>query len=534
VVKAPGHSRPQPGLVLLLGWIFWWAPAGAQDPAPVGSGTGPVAEEVSEALEDLDEAGVPPSAEESAAFVRELARGRPPRIGEVTLRHGYRPDRDHHGTVGVTLGRGSWYVRGRGRFEPQGLVTRAAVAGWEHRVVTLRAGFLGFRHGFGLLISPPGRSATLGADQSLGPGSARFAGWIGTADKRTWFGVGVGLALGRWRLFSMAGREPPGQVTVGREAGFLRLALAGKSGQLAAAVLSTTSGRGVSLIGTLVGSRHRGGIEGTVWQDPNGAHDGWAGVAQAAWRPARRHMVEALWVAADRQDDWSAGRRPPVLLDWSGHGYALRMRTSPGPGISVRGMWHQGWSLPGAGPDEKTRRRVTELQWHQDLTGPWALALRYRRTSKTDWEWSRRHPWLPAVPRTSDLKTVVSMKLTCDRKTWRVGVRLRSLIRESPVGPGRRNLLAANWRAHPHPRWIVRFFASTAWGDNVDLVSAIVPIAGLVLSRHWGKWRSETGLGLEHTGASWSIRSACGVRRPEPASGEVLDPWLRTAVDWRW
>ena len=132
---------------------------------------------------------------------------------------------------------------------------------------------------------------------------------------------------------------------------------------------------------------------------------------------------------------------------------------------------------------------------------------------------------------------MVSLALVRDREGSRFGILVRTLSRESPEDPRggrRRSLLAVNWRARPDPRWIVRLFAALAWGEDVDLVSAIVPFGGLVLPRHWGKWRSETGLGLEHSRRTWSWRLAAGIRRPEQGRGEVQDTWLRSAVEWRW
>jgi hypothetical protein len=534
MVRARKLIRP-----LVWGNVLWLVgvsggPVLGQQAGPDVPTTGPVAEEVSEALDDLDEAGVPPSAEETATFVRELAEHSRPRFGALGMRMGYRPESGRTGSVGLTLGPGSWHVRARGRFDASGIVGRAAVAGWDHPVVTLRVGFLGFRHGFGLLMAPPGRSASLGADQSLGQRAARFTGWTGTVDHRTWVGLGVGLVRGRWRIHGLVGQDPDEVEPEGTRLKFMRVAMAGSQGHVAVAALATGLSRAVSLSGVHSGDTHEGAMEGVVWLNPAGEQEGWAGVAHGAWRPNRRHGVEASWAVADRSGNWDLGSRPSVLPAWSGHGYALRFRSTPGPGMSVRGLWHQGWALPGAGPDDRSQRRLTELQWHQGLAPGWDLALRYRRSSTSRWEWSHRHPWLPAVPTPSDLKTVITGNLTYDRKTWRVGMMARTLDREAAGGSGRRSMLAFQYRTRPHPEWILRFFAATAWGQDVDLVSAIVPFAGLVLPRHWGKWRSETGLGVSRDGPRWAVRLAGGVRRPEPGREKKLDPWMRAAWDWRW
>ncbi len=102
------------------------------------------------------------------------------------------------------------------------------------------------------------------------------------------------------------------------------------------------------------------------------------------------------------------------------------------------------------------------------------------------------------------------------------------------IGNGRRSLISLTGKYRAGRTWKLRGGWVTAWGDPVDLVSAISPLAGFVLPRHWGRWRSETVLGLEWVGRGARVQAAGSLRQPEPASGErnVGTIWVEAGARW--
>ena len=99
---------------------------------------------------------------------------------------------------------------------------------------------------------------------------------------------------------------------------------------------------------------------------------------------------------------------------------------------------------------------------------------------------------------------------------------------------GRRTLLGLSGDRRLSRRWRMRGSWVTAWGDPVDLVSAVVPVTGLVLPRHWGHWRSETLLGLEWMVRAASMQAAGSLRYPALESGVQPVPTLWLKADVRW
>jgi hypothetical protein len=128
----------------------------------------------------------------------------------------------------------------------------------------------------------------------------------------------------------------------------------------------------------------------------------------------------------------------------------------------------------------------------------------------------------------------MTAQISFERNRARGRLTIRTHAAEKEVGSGRRSLLGLNGHLNLGSGWRVRGTWVTAWGDPVDLVSAVSPMTGLVLPRHWGHWRSESVLGLERTGRTVRIRLAASLRRPDqdPSNNPLPSCWAEAEIRW--
>lgn len=226
--------------------------------------------------------------------------------------------------------------------------------------------------------------------------------------------------------------------------------------------------------------------------------------------------------------------RPAILSGWTGQGFALRGYTRTGEGTVIRAMVHQGRHREVAGSPRKEGRFLVDLQARRRLSAGFEVAVRYRRTEYRSWSWSPRYTWQPpqeAVPRN---RTILSARLNLEHAEMGGRLLVRSYGSGQAGSSGRRTLVGLSGDRRLSPAWRMRGGWVTAWGDPVDLVSAVVPVTGLVLPRHWGHWRSETILGLEWMVRAARLQVAGSLRYPESASDvrPLFTLWLK--ADNRW
>jgi hypothetical protein len=94
-------------------------------------------------------------------------------------------------------------------------------------------------------------------------------------------------------------------------------------------------------------------------------------------------------------------------------------------------------------------------------------------------------------------------------------------------------------RRHVTRRWTGWLEATSAWGDPVDLVRALTPLPGVVVVRHWGRWRSEAVVGIAGELGAATVRLALARRLPEPGAAadpvpesSALEGWLEASAAW--
>jgi len=144
-----------------------------------------------------------------------------------------------------------------------------------------------------------------------------------------------------------------------------------------------------------------------------------------------------------------------------------------------------------------------------EITGRW------RRRQRRSESWSAVYPWQAPSVASQELKSVLTgqIKFKFSPLVTRVMGRLYQQGKDASWGTRSMVSLSATYALGPS--LTLQGSNTTAWGDPIDLVSAISPVSGIVLPRHWGKWREETTLGLR---AAWKVfqgRFGYSLRIPE-------------------
>ena len=455
-------------------------------------------------------------------------------FGNLQYRVGHYRDEglDHYGKISLEI---PW-LRLRARIREYRTGRREATGTVElgSGPVELRAGVLGLSHGHGLLIGPPGRGSTLAADSGFGPRRERLVTWLGADDSRAFFGYGGSARLGPWNLRFI--REGSGKPDVDRswihsvaQVGFQKegwkVSVAGHSGGGAGGV-SFSAGK---TTGYLTGS-----LEAMGRKSAPGIPLAGAAVFQVKWSPVRGTGLEAQFGFADLPAAPELSSRPAVLPGWAGRGLAVRGFTRTKSGVVVRALLYLGRHLDRKGIRNKNTRMLVDLQASRKLVPGVQVSLRFRRDTRRAWEWSVRYPWQAPRLTEPDHRTIVSFQIVYDQNQKRARLMIRSYGLENGVGNGRRSLVGLSGSQAVGRGWKLRGTWVSAWGDPVDLVSAVSPFSGMVLPRHWGHWRSETVLGLERVRPGFRLQTAMSLRNPEKEmpGGPVPTFWAQAGINW--
>jgi len=390
--------------------------------------------------------------------------------------------------------------------------------------------------GYGLLCGAPGRGQSLTADSGLGPRTDRMVTWLGPPDSRAVRGIGLQARNRSWRLRGMSGRRTasPAGAPLADHLSAVQLGYGGASLRISAACLREYRSLGASLAGGWNRGEFSGDFETLAWrQEPNIPVTG-AAVLRLRWRLGRAAGLEGQWGFADLPSGPGLASRPQVLPGWSGQGTVLRGFIRGGPGLEVRALIHLAQHLDRVGVRNKYRKVLADLQVYKKWGPRFDLAVRYRGTGTQGWSWSPRYPWLPPEAGRQQKKSILSVQFNGRWSGLQGGFLVRTYGLDSLSGSGRRSLVKLSARFSPAGNLKLRGAWVTAWGDPVDLVSAIVPVAGMVLPRHWGTWRSETVLGAEWSARRARLQGAGSWRQPEGLDrvGALLTVWLEAGYTW--
>lgn len=227
--------------------------------------------------------------------------------------------------------------------------------------------------------------------------------------------------------------------------------------------------------------------------------------------------------------------RSPLLKGEQGRGWALRgtWKASRGLGLALLATE----SFLGTMLNDPRRDLIRAWDFMVKVkTSPTVnLTFRLRSTAKRRWEWSDRYRWLPAA--LAHLESKLQGQV---RSSWKatefisIVVTGNLLQKSSTYGPSVRSLAGISGKWQWSPVVQLRAGYGSAWGDPLDLVSAISPLPGLVLPRHWGAWQSETYLGIGLRKGGWRLKGAVSLRRATQLSENAgnVQAWLESAWVW--
>jgi hypothetical protein len=479
--------------------------------------------EVEEVLQALDEAGVPPTREELDGFMRTVdVQGTIPRQngsafpfgGKAAFRLGRNQAGywDHYGKLDLS----SRWLRMRARY-------RKHNTGWEQSNAAvalgspsaeLRVGSLGVVQGFGLLMGAPGRGSSLAADAGLKAPAPRLVTWVGTPDSRT---------LAGWQ-----GGDPDGPVSAVQVSG------EGQTWRISGAVVGGPSERGGSLAWGVRSTSLSMNVETVLWIPESVARPVLSAVGHLGWFVGRSTGIELQFGFADQPDGPLLGSRPAVLPGWAGRGFALRGFAPLGDGVRCRALVWLGHLPDRAGVRGHESKSLFDFQLAKNLGHGLDLGLRYRGSGRHRREWSERFPWQPNQPVLGESRGVLTGQISWETSGHRIRMLVRTYGREMDSGGGRRSLAGFSGRMTRKRVWTFRGSYATAWGDPVDLVSAVSPLTGFVLPRHWGNWRSETMAALEWADHGGRIQAAISRRMPEKDLNPAPDLTAWIQAGWAW
>ncbi|MCP4571850.1 MAG: hypothetical protein GY838_05810 [bacterium] len=478
--------------------------------------------------EDWDETLAALSSAEAAASIQDLAdlAGQGVALDNALgWERRWRQDRDTYDLVRLDLLAGPAKARVRMRSGSTRKREVAGALGVAAEAVELTAGWWSWRAGFGLLVGAAGRPPGITADGSVLPATSGPRAWTGSADERARRGGVVDLRWGGWRLGGAIGIPADGGedgvavAAAGRRNGTLMVTAVSAAGEVA----------GVSAAGRWKTAAWRGAWE-TVWRSTTGAMAP-AGIAGALdWRPGHQVSLGATCVMS------SGPSASPLAA-----GHELTGRRG-GDGWAVRGAWRaapqvrflaliSGRRRRGDEPGHE-RRRVLELQVRCRPRVGLEARVRYRGAVTDGPVWDPDWPW--EAPRDGPVQRRQTLGLavvgTAGESSFRADLRTLSLSGDRSVG--RRSLLGLEARHGAAGGLVLRTGWHEAWGDPVDLVSAISPLPGRLVPRHWGSWRGEAWVGMACDGRRGGIACACHLRRPSTPGPGTLEVRARLRLRW--
>lgn len=357
---------------------------------------------------------------------------------------------------------------------------------------------------------------------------------MGSPDPRALTGWGGTLRRGSWGLVVLSGRSKANEGEPGPVVSALQVGAGGSTWHVSGAVIAGPQERGGSLAWGVRSASLAVNVEGVLWQPGPGIPAALSMVGHLGWALNRKTGIEFQWGFADQSGGPLLASRPAVLPGWSGRGFALRGYAPLGERMRLRVMLWRGQLPDRAGIRGQESKSLVDILVTKILRPGLDLSARFRSTGRRRREWSERYPWQPAELSAQEDREVLTGQVVWEKSGLRARMMVRSYGRDTNVAEGRRSLAGFSGRLNTARGWMFRGSWTTAWGDPVDLVSAVSPLTGLVLPRHWGNWRSETMAGLEWAGHGARIQAAVSSRIPEEGQGSspVLTIWTQAGLAW--
>ncbi len=177
---------------------------------------------------------------------------------------------------------------------------------------------------------------------------------------------------------------------------------------------------------------------------------------------------------------------------------------------------------------------MLDLEVSVPLKFDWKARGRWNHRINESAGWSESFPWLPPSIIKTETRSVLAVDFKREQKSESLDIMFRSLVRSGSTSDGRRSLAGVRFKKMWFSKIRALIAYQWAWGDPVDLVSAISPLSGLVLPRHWGHWSSEILLAGRINTPLGRFTLACS-RRVATASAEKTNEitvWAGCRGSW--
>ena len=261
---------------------------------------------------------------------------------------------------------------------------------------------------------------------------------------------------------------------------------------------------------------------------------GLAAVSGLVWRPLAALRLElqsgvagAVWPEAAAVLPSGALQGWAVRLQWRdrGHG-ALQLL------LQGARQW------PRATSPRRRALQVAELAWERRSGPGVTVSIRARHAARRETTWSERAPWEPGDEAAAAMRTLVAADVDWEGPGTSLTGRWRSFTVAGGTG-GTRQIISLGGRHHLSQNINLWTEVAAAWGDPVDLVTALAPLPGLVVARHWGHWRSEAAGGVAAAWGPLALRAAVARRLPDrthetgpDAPAGTIEGWVEVSGSW--
>ncbi len=557
------------------GWTFWllalsWAaPAAAQPAEPAAAAAVDSAAWSPEALpwydveavrdwlseleaeelqlnpEELERLGLelrPPAARPPEPAAAVPAAGSPARWhGRFTARTGWKDGQAGTRQTRLQLALAGWQAGGRFVQASEGPVAGGGFLRRGDGGSGLALGGVGWRHGLGLFVAGPGLWRSLSAGSALAGGLEGPVPFAGHEESRAVWGAAGLTTIRGLTLGGLAGcLQVPDSDAGNRDVSLAAIALSGARGRVGLLAGQQGLFRGGSILAEARSRRSWLRLEAAGWRRRDRRRPDMAWAADGLWR-GRLGSLEGQLAAAEAGPPPPLAGRPAVLPAWRGWGWAVRAQARLSLALQGQGLLAAGCGRepPGESP-VRQRESTLELGLRARLPGGWRCEIRGRLQQEERWGWRDRASWLPPALERSLRRQRAVLRIERLGEAGRLVLSLRLQSQGDPGDPvttvpvRTRRLICLQIERRWRQRWRFRAAGSWAWGDDLDLLSVIAPVPGLVLPRHWGHWAEESLLGAEYVQGPCRWQAAAAWRTPAATEeGQAcLEIWARLEAAW--
>jgi len=421
----------------------------------------------------------------------------------------------------------------------QGISGRGGFLVYNYSSLTVGVGDFGLNHGFGLLKAGPGRGSYLAADSRLGPKRQGVRRWAGGYDTGAVRGGTVHWSIGdKWDallVFGSVHNPEKGEDSTLLQEKMIRLGSITNSGhQWGVLVAASGKNRGMSLTGSAKGHGLHGSFEVAGWQAAEEVKPAFAWAMEVGLESRKNWVLEGIVVATDGAGIFTGGHLPYIPAGEDGRGWFLRTgRRVSGKGRLLLVIGKMGHRTP-TGTGQRHQSTLLDLQGRWLPKSGIEISGRWRRRQRKSETWSPIYPWQAPHLAGQELRSVLTCQLSCKFQPLTTRVMARLYQQGKDADWGTRSLITISATYWLSSCYAVQGSNTTSWGDPIDLVSALSPMAGLVLPRHWGSWSEETTFGFRFEWNFLQCRLGCSRRVPENrmTQNNQISIWANGSIHW--